>query len=198
MLFYQCKWNIMEACFCHRINKKGNCDFLSHNSDRIVDILSKLWDINLQILRTKVRIVRCKPRILRMSKLLKLNSLVWEKKTCEIQTELRNANLEVQEKSQLKSEFWRQIWIFFSELRETKSELWDKIYNYLFLNSISILAFHRIWRSCEADIHITFPSFSWKANERKVSEVITYFLLPNYLAEWHKSVILDYSCNKTS
>jgi len=24
----------MEACFCHRIkNKKGNCDFLSHNSD---------------------------------------------------------------------------------------------------------------------------------------------------------------------
>jgi len=23
----------MEACFCHRMkNKKGNCDFLSHNS----------------------------------------------------------------------------------------------------------------------------------------------------------------------
>jgi len=26
----------MEACFCHRINnKKGHCDFLSHNSDFI-------------------------------------------------------------------------------------------------------------------------------------------------------------------
>jgi len=29
-----CVWICMEACFCHRMkNKKGNCDFLSRNSD---------------------------------------------------------------------------------------------------------------------------------------------------------------------
>jgi len=47
-------WVTMEACFCHRItNKKGNCDFLSHNSDFFF----------LTIVRCKVRIVRYKVRI---------------------------------------------------------------------------------------------------------------------------------------
>ncbi len=46
----------MEACFHHeikKINKKGNCDFLTHNSDFFSQLQKKVARYNLRIMRKK-------------------------------------------------------------------------------------------------------------------------------------------------
>ncbi len=86
----------MEACFCHWIkNKKGNCDFLSHNSDyfshncmiqtrncetklQFWEIKSELRDINYSEFFLRIEFISCNSDFITRN--CKFISQFWEKK----------------------------------------------------------------------------------------------------------------------